>query len=111
MLTRFMAGYSRMSVQATTPAYMLLSCRSPAIYQPSSMMTFAKKTGKKSRSVGKDKEEVEIVSNVYDRNSEVEFRSWLKQDLYSEKKKQVNWNSGKRSVFDKHGYNENHLPH
>ena len=31
--------------------------------------------------------------------------------MYSEKKKQVAWKYGKRSVFDKHGYNENHLPH
>jgi len=80
-------------------------------------MSFAKKSkGKKTNMSNSDDsaevaEEVEIVNNMRDRNSESEFRSWLIQDLKSEQKKQVNWNSGKRSVFDKHGYNENHLPH
>ena len=60
-------------------------------------------------------EEVEIVSERtterMDRASDSEFNLWLKKDLKSSRNKQVDWKRKKRSVFDKMGYNEKHLPH
>ena len=61
-------------------------------------------------------EEVEIVSEDApqrdrDRNSDNAFHLWLRKDLKSAKDKQVDWKRKKRSVFDKMGYNDKHIPH
>ena len=44
------------------------------------------------------------------RTSESEFHHWLKKDL-KKQGKFVDWKHKKRSVFDKIGFNENHIPH
>ena len=46
-----------------------------------------------------------------ERSSEKEFNNWLKKDLKSSQPKTVEWKRKKRMVFDKIGYNPNHIPH
>mmetsp|Transcript_12343 Transcript_12343/g.15744 ORF Transcript_12343/g.15744 Transcript_12343/m.15744 type:complete len:163 (+) Transcript_12343:112-600(+) len=82
------------------------------MFQPSAMAMFAKRSPKAQKAaVEDDVDEVEIVGATRDRNSESDFSNWLRKDLKSEQKKRVNWNQGKRFVYDKHGFNPNHIPH
>ena len=91
MLSRFMAAQSRLSLQ--TPAFLGLACRPVQMYQPASLAMFAKRSKTAAKPAEEEGvEEVEIVGQENRRDSEASFRSWLKKDLKSERKRQVNWN-------------------
>ena len=106
--SKFLLNYGK---HCQSAAWMLQSRRATqTLFQPAPMFSFA---SREAEAV----EEVEIVSESSsmqrdrDRNSDNAFHSWLRKDLKSAREKQVDWKRKKRSVFEKMGYNEKHLPH
>ena len=106
--SRFLLNYGK---HCQSAAWLLQSRRATqTLFQPAQVLSFA---SREAEAV----EEVEIVSDSTpdrpdrDRNSDNAFHAWLRKDLKSASDKQVDWKRKKRSVFDKMGYNDKHLPH